>query len=601
MSGPGGGGSGFEPSNTNTPFLTASNGLTVTGSVEFANEVTFNNVAVFEGDLTASQGMLIPDDQFLRFGTTSDVTVEYDESGNDVLTFEANKDGAHSLLVKNTFAGTSANARIQVQADGGAGLNIAAYDDGHSNAEFADKGVLFTDTGVTALAIMGRNCNVEIYAGGDGAANKKMILDTNSKISLSNNDAGTSNTILGKTAAASLASGGNYNLIIGEEAGTTLTTGDDNTLMGYKAGNNLTTGSLNVAIGREALFSEQGGSGSIAIGSYALYSQNISGSEGSVTNNLNTAIGINAGYNITTGSANIAIGADAMYNNSLQNGCVAIGNSALYSMKIDAGWNFDDFVGRPSAGNTAVGEEAGFLSTTSLDSTFIGSRAGKGTGPCVGNFNTFIGSNAGSRINGFADNNILVGAFAGSDFNGTANELTTGDNNIMIGNKSDFSVSDAQDQIIIGSSLVGTSDTRVHIGNGTSHIYNDFNSNATWTHSSDERQKTNIQDDILGLNFINNLRTVTYTNKSPSEFPEEWQAYDPEDTEPMGGGNIIHGFIAQEVKEALDKVGCDTFGGWDINPDGRQGVSFEAFVMPLVKAVQELSAKVSELEAKLED
>ena len=115
------------------------------------------------------------------------------------------------------------------------------------------------------------------------------------------------------------------------------------------------------------------------------------------------------------------------------------------------------------------------------------------------------------------------------------------------------------------------------------------------------RQKTNIQDGILGLSFVNNLRTVTYTHKSPSEFPQEWTAYDPEDTTPMGGGKTIHGFIAQEVKEALDSTGCETFGGWSVDPDGRQRVSFEAFVMPLIRAVQELSAKVEELESRLEE
>ena len=69
----------------------------------------------------------------------------------------------------------------------------------------------------------------------------------------------------------------------------------------------------------------------------------------------------------------------------------------------------------------------------------------------------------------------------------------------------------------------------------------------------------------------------------------------------MGGGKTIHGFIAQEVKEALDIAGCETFGGWSVDPDGRQRVSFEAFVMPLIRAVQELSAKVEELESKLEE
>jgi hypothetical protein len=66
----------------------------------------------------------------------------------------------------------------------------------------------------------------------------------------------------------------------------------------------------------------------------------------------------------------------------------------------------------------------------------------------------------------------------------------------------------------------------------------------------------------------------------------------------MGGDKTIHGFIAQEVKEALDKTGVDTFQGWSNGHDGRQRVSFESFVMPLIKAVQELSAKVEALENK---
>jgi len=57
--------------------------------------------------------------------------------------------------------------------------------------------------------------------------------------------------------------------------------------------------------------------------------------------------------------------------------------------------------------------------------------------------------------------------------------------------------------------------------------------------------------------------------------------------------------IAQEVKEALDKSGCDTFAGWKERSDGSQTVSREMFVIPLIKAVQELSAEVKELKEKL--
>ena len=62
-----------------------------------------------------------------------------------------------------------------------------------------------------------------------------------------------------------------------------------------------------------------------------------------------------------------------------------------------------------------------------------------------------------------------------------------------------------------------------------------------------------------------------------------------------------HGFIAQEVKEALDKHASDNdkkFSGWSEGPDGMQNTSREMFVIPLIKAVQELTAKVKKLEDK---
>ena len=69
----------------------------------------------------------------------------------------------------------------------------------------------------------------------------------------------------------------------------------------------------------------------------------------------------------------------------------------------------------------------------------------------------------------------------------------------------------------------------------------------------------------------------------------------------MGGGGKIHGLIAQEVKEALDKQDIYTFGGWDETSDGRQHVSFEAFVLPLIKSVQELSTENKELKDELNE
>ena len=55
---------------------------------------------------------------------------------------------------------------------------------------------------------------------------------------------------------------------------------------------------------------------------------------------------------------------------------------------------------------------------------------------------------------------------------------------------------------------------------------------------------------------------------------------------------------AKEHILALDNAGIDTFSGWSEDPDGCQRIGESAFVIPLIKAVQELSEKVSKLENK---
>ena len=61
---------------------------------------------------------------------------------------------------------------------------------------------------------------------------------------------------------------------------------------------------------------------------------------------------------------------------------------------------------------------------------------------------------------------------------------------------------------------------------------------------------------------------------------------------------VWDGLVAQEVKKAMDKAGT-TFSGWSEESNSKQLVGYSTMVVPLIKAVQELSAKVEELEAKL--
>lgn len=138
--------------------------------------------------------------------------------------------------------------------------------------------------------------------------------------------------------------------------------------------------------------------------------------------------------------------------------------------------------------------------------------------------------------------------------------------------------------------------------------------------TSDVNAKTEIKNSTLGLNFINDLRPVSYKFKVGSNKIIRQKYYDEDGTEiPEGNlipenatpGEIITeaiegkrthwGLLAQEVKQAVDKAKVD-FGGWiktDVNnPDSEEGLRYEELIAPLIKAVQELSAKVTALEAK---
>jgi hypothetical protein len=299
---------------------------------------------------------------------------------------------------------------------------------------------------------------------------------------------------------------------------------------------------------------------------------------------------------ITTGDNNTAIGYGAL-------GAQTVGHSNT-CVGMDAGAALVG-TGDPGSMNTIIGQDAGKAAVTSQRCTWIG----KGVMTSAENptHQTFVGMYAGSA--NYGNYSVAIGSSCLT--NGAGAE------NVGIGrdHSSGGGGNNVTGSIYIGNSITATADTRVNIGNSSSYIYADFNSASTWTHSSDERMKKDIQTDTLGLSFINDLRPVTYKYKAPSEYPKEWLSYSPptytkEPTEEGGEGEIVtqktepmsprtdHGLIAQEVKAALDKAGVSTFAGWGELEDGKQTISREMFVIPLINAIQELSAKVAKLENK---
>ena len=58
---------------------------------------------------------------------------------------------------------------------------------------------------------------------------------------------------------------------------------------------------------------------------------------------------------------------------------------------------------------------------------------------------------------------------------------------------------------------------------------------------------------------------------------------------------VWNGLVAQEVKAVMDDIGVE-FSGWSEDTKGKQGIQYSTLVVPLIKAVQELTAKVEALE-----
>ena len=150
-------------------------------------------------------------------------------------------------------------------------------------------------------------------------------------------------------------------------------------------------------------------------------------------------------------------------------------------------------------------------------------------------------------------------------------------------------------------------------GAGANRRWRKIYSNSTVISTSDARLKTDVSDSPLGLDFIEALRPVNYRwivgNQTVvrdedgngiivGESPEGKPIFKMEQTP---GKRLHYGFIAQEVKQALDESGVEDFAGFvqdDMtDPDSSLSLSYEQFISPLVKAVQELSNRVKQLEA----
>ncbi len=188
----------------------------------------------------------------------------------------------------------------------------------------------------------------------------------------------------------------------------------------------------------------------------------------------------------------------------------------------------------------------------------------------TGGYNVAIGANALQALDGSETENVAVGYNAGSNADGAIN-------NICIGSNALLSTGAGANQIVIGKDATGVANNTAIIGNSsTTDVYMGDNGNA-WSQTSDGRLKENVVNWSKGLNEIEKLRIVEFNFKKDNPFN-----YDDKKKR--------QGIIAQEAKEIIPEM---------IKDDGEWlSANTEPMIWTLVKAVQELSAKVKELESK---
>jgi trimeric autotransporter adhesin len=345
-------------------------------------------------------------------------------------------------------------------------------------------------------------------------------------------------TAVGALAATSNTTGFTLTAI-GANALRDNTTGYANTAVGQSAAQSNTTGIENTALGRSALVTNTTGSSNVALGVRAL--------NANTTASNNTAIGSDALNANTTGAQNTAVGFGALLCNTTASSNTAVGFQALCATTT-------------SAANVAVGEFSILSNTTGGNNTAQGwaSLCSNTTGSC----------------------SVAIGATA-------LFSNTTGNNNIGIGihagrtGCSPLAITTANNQVVIGN-----------------NNHDCFVAGCAWVTSSDCRDKADVGGTSYGLNFVLALQPVEYKwdKRSKYGWNEETQSYIEGDGSQKDARCSI-GFLAQQVLE-VEKQFAPNRNSIIVSDDDPLSLNMgETRIIPaLVKAIQELTARVEQLE-----
>ncbi|WP_165699083.1 phage tailspike protein [Chimaeribacter arupi] len=468
---------------------------------------------------------------------------------------------------------------------------------------------------------------------------------------------------------------------------STAPTGYDNTSFGARALMDMQSGVNNTALGSKALMSNQSGNNNTAVGFLALYRSSGEGNtavgavagEWLTTGSYNSFFGMSAGEKITGGRYNVGVGFEAMAEASATTYTVAVGyrangnpgdNSQSNSVYVGAfagdfaigsnntmvGYRAGNCLGgatSPGAGighdNTFIGMFSGRNNLAGSESVVLGAGAATtatrvqraviaGFGACgnsatLGDFTVAVGWKA--LLNSTGTNNVGIGQQALlATTTGTGNVAvgsgalvtnTSGANNTAIGNNSGrLTQTGSPTAVLTNTTTVGndarvSDSNQVQLGNSatTTYVY------GTVQNRSDSRDKTDVENTKLGIDFIMGLRAVQgkwNLRDDYYEVVEEETGELDENKQPIIKRTVTFNeeaykketkkrtrehqwFIAQEVQALLEKLGIEDFGGLQHHSvnggDDVYSLGYDEFIPPVVNAIQSCWKRLDDIEARL--
>jgi len=474
------------------------------------------------------------------------VTIDIDPDGQQKIFFVANSCGQTVTFQQGDGTGGTSSV-----ADGSSAI---IYSDGAGTGAQVSQisfGILTSLNVSGAATLAGANTL-------SGATTISGALTVSGDITIDGyHPTGTSNIAWGATALDAIISGAEYNIALGSGALTDLTDGDYNIALGYNSGQNLTTGTDNIIMGQNS-------------------AQNIT-----TNSTSNISLGKNA-LSDTTNAVDycVAVGEQALKKNEADNN-IGIGYKANFcyggsasSYQHNIGIGVQSFGGVSTtlgsvvsqSGNIAIGYQAFGKIFQGDDNIAIGYQAGLGgTQGLNGSNNVFVGPRSGYSIENFSSNNTAVGAEALED-------VTTGDNNVCIGYQAGTSSSP--------SGSLTTDNNTVCIGNSS---ITDAHIQVSWTVASDIRDKTNVGEVPLGLEFLSQVNPISYQFKESRDSDE-------------AVGKVIYGYSAQDILAAEGSESVIV----DASDSEHLKMTSDKLIPVLHNAILELKAENEALKARLD-